>query len=313
LITPDNSVFRVLSIDGGGIRGAYPAAFLSLLADKLEHPIYKYFDLICGTSTGGLVALALSLDIAPRKILDLYEKRGPVIFGNPRRFNYFNWLVPKYDSHELESSVKKLFGERILGEALTRVCVPTSDATVGKTTVFKTRHDAKYRLDHLEQVWKIAMATSAAPGYLPAFDSVRTSTYVDGGLWANNPALIGVIEGIKLGHPISDIRVLSIGTGLSPFHIQSKALTSKGLGGWGLKLVDFTFRLQSDSANNICKHLCQGNFHRIDPSIPADFKLDNCDAIPELVKLADPSLRAAINEIMPLFFQNPASPFYPIP
>ena len=72
---------RILSIDGGGILGTFPAAFLAELEKHLKYPIGAYFDLIAGTSTGGILAIGLAMGLPASKLLDLYEKRGPEVFG----------------------------------------------------------------------------------------------------------------------------------------------------------------------------------------------------------------------------------------
>ncbi len=94
LDAPESQVFKVLSIDGGGIKGLYSSRILEHFEDKFECHIAEYFDLICGTSTGGLIALGLSLHIPVQQISDLYCKQGKEIF--PQRNS---WL----------SSLKQLF------------------------------------------------------------------------------------------------------------------------------------------------------------------------------------------------------------
>jgi patatin-like phospholipase/acyl hydrolase len=120
-------VYRVLSIDGGGIRGVFPAAFLAQLQKHLEHPIGRYFDLIAGTSTGGIIAIGLGLGIPISEILQLYELKGPRIFDQ-HRGHVVNWLRQrvrsakrlmgaKYASHELRSALEEVLKERRLARA----------------------------------------------------------------------------------------------------------------------------------------------------------------------------------------------------
>ena len=77
----EGKYFRILSLDGGGIRGVFPAAFMARLEEHLEHPIGRYFDLIAGTSTGGIIAIGLGLGLSAGEILKLYVEQGPAIFG----------------------------------------------------------------------------------------------------------------------------------------------------------------------------------------------------------------------------------------
>ena len=103
---------RILTIDGGGIRGTFPAAFLANLEQNLEHSIGRYFDLISGTSTGGIIAIGLALGMTAMEILELYENKGPAIFAQTRsglpgwlarRFRGGRWLFwgSKYDAGPL--------------------------------------------------------------------------------------------------------------------------------------------------------------------------------------------------------------------
>ena len=125
---------RILCIDGGGIHGTFPAALLAELEQHLDNPIGSYFDLIAGTSTGGIIAIALSLGYQASEILDLYETRGPEIFGqlrhNPRRFvlrlsRRLRWLYRhKYGPEALRDALHTTLGEKRIGDAQTRLVVP---------------------------------------------------------------------------------------------------------------------------------------------------------------------------------------------
>ena len=106
---------RILSIDGGGIKGVAPASFLAALEDSLGVPVSQYFDLIVGTSTGGIIALGLGLGLTARQILEFYEVHGPAIFRGDRRLLALRWLLrAKYDSSPLQSALHDVFGDRFL-------------------------------------------------------------------------------------------------------------------------------------------------------------------------------------------------------
>jgi len=133
---------RILSIDCGGIRGTFPAAFFAALEDVLECPIHEDFDLIAGTSTGGIIAIALAMGLPAKDILELYEKRGPEIFSQThtgmrglaesviRKVKWATW-GPKYNAKELERALTDIFGDKKIGDAKTRLMIPPSHQSDG--------------------------------------------------------------------------------------------------------------------------------------------------------------------------------------
>jgi patatin-like phospholipase/acyl hydrolase len=166
---------RLLSIDGGGILGTFPAAFLAGLEQHLPKPIGSYFDLIAGTSTGGIIAVGLAMGLRASELLDLYEKRGPEIFGQGRRpfADYLlrkvrlgRWLVlPKYDPGPLQAVLGKVLGHRRIGDAKTRLLVPAWNPVARSVYIYKTAHHPRLRNDYKCLAVDAVMATAAAPTY----------------------------------------------------------------------------------------------------------------------------------------------------
>src|SRR5580704_5930320 len=123
--------YKILSLDGGGIRGVFPAAFLAKLEEHLDHPVGSYFDLIAGTSTGGIIAIGLGLGLSAKDVLQLYEDHGPAIFDQQHGAlsNWLrkrwrggrHWFATKYEATELRSALYDILGERRLGESKTRL------------------------------------------------------------------------------------------------------------------------------------------------------------------------------------------------
>src|SRR5947209_20199272 len=124
------SRFRVLSIDGGGIKGVFPAAFLAALEEDLNISPVEYFDLITGTSTGGIIALGLGLGLSARAILDFYLKKGPLIFPSQKGIRRISWLASpsKYNSEALHSALSEIFQAKLLGDSSCRLLIPSFDA-----------------------------------------------------------------------------------------------------------------------------------------------------------------------------------------
>jgi patatin-like phospholipase/acyl hydrolase len=168
---------RILTIDGGGIRGTFPAAFLANLEQDLGQPIGRYFDLISGTSTGGIIAIGLALGMRAADILKLYEDKGPAIFAQTssgiggwfgRHLRKDRWLFwgPKYSAQPLHDALLGVLGDRKLGDALTRLVIPAWHPQTQGVYIFKTAHHPRLRTDYRELAIDAAMATAAAPTYI---------------------------------------------------------------------------------------------------------------------------------------------------
>ena len=169
---PDDANFRILSIDGGGIKGIFPAAILTCLEDTCldGQPIGDYFDLIAGTSTGGIIALGLGAGLAARSLLDLYVDEGHRVFPPKQRQKgrrLFRRLSRnRYDRTALDELLHQTLGTRTLRESKYRLLIPATEAKHGDPAVYKTPHHPGYFLDGDKPMAEVAAATSAAPTYL---------------------------------------------------------------------------------------------------------------------------------------------------
>jgi hypothetical protein len=275
--------FQILALDGGGVRGIFTAAVLAGLEQDLGRPVLDAFDLVVGTSTGGIIALGLGAGLSAREILDFYVDHKDRIF--PKRFvgGLRRIFTSKYNAHPLEEALREIFGEKLLGESRVPLVVPAYNLGENDVYIFKTPHHERLKRDHKVAMWSVAMATSAAPTYFPAFrlpsDHVRL---VDGGLWANNPAMVGVTEAVSMfGRSLADLRVLSLGTTSSP-RTRPSRLDNGGLVQWarGPGAVDVLLSGQSTGAFTQTQHLVGvERAHRLDPPAPEELsKLDHCDA-----------------------------------
>src|SRR5215471_6908037 len=219
----DGKFFRILSLDGGGIRGVFPAAFLARLEEHLEQPIGRYFDLIAGTSTGGIIAIGLGLGLPAREILDLYVQQGPAIFDQQhgplensiRRClrSTAHLLVTKHPSEPLRAALEGVLGRRRLGESRTRLVIPAWHPVLERVYIYKTAHHPRLETDFRQPAIDAAMATAAAPTFLNPHMTESAVELVDGGVWANNPIGVAAIEAVGLlGWPGDKLKILSIGT-----------------------------------------------------------------------------------------------------
>ena len=232
--------FRILSIDGGGIRGILPAAILAECERRFldGRSAAGHFDLITGTSTGGIIALGLAAGLSANDVLSRYLEEGRTVFPRvSRRYPIRRalqsgwlwlkaWFVVRYDSAALARLLDDILGDRRFGEARVRLVIPSFDQH-HEVNVFKTPHHPDYRLDWKETMVSVARATSAAPTYLPMF-ALGERRFGDGGLWANNPIMLSLVDALAC-HEVDRhaVRILSLGCG-SASPPMSRARTNRG-------------------------------------------------------------------------------------
>jgi uncharacterized protein len=264
---------RILSIDGGGMKGILPAVYLKRIEQQLGSPIHEFFDMICGTSTGGIIALGLAAGISASDISDLYLKKGEKIF--PKNLLTNQLLTAKYSNKQLLALLKETLGNKRLDDANTMLCIPSIEHHKAEPKVFKTPHHKDYILDGCRFMWEVALATSAAPLYFPAAEIGESECKIDGGLWANNPLLVAIAEAKKLGYGLEKIKILSLGTGDAIYQVNNEAARKGGLKAWGTNLVDLTFQVQSKSATYTASYLLGDNLCRLSTTLGRKLSLDS--------------------------------------
>lgn len=310
-----NKRFQILALDGGGIKGLFSAAFLSKLEEDLNTKIADHFDLIVGTSTGGIIALGLGLGLSTKKLVEFYFNKGPQIFNKfPFWTNIKNLFLAKYSGNVLENifQEKDCFGDRLLGESNKRLVIPSYNIDTNDVYVFKTAHHERFKRDYKVEAWKIARATSAAPTFFPISTNIDSIRLVDGGVWANNPAMVGLFEAIAvLEVPIENVRIFSVGT--TEELKQSPRILSK-LGGWpfwGKTAVELIMQSQNVSISAQLKLLLNENFVRVNPKVPAGlFGLDKMN-MDELFAFASTHSRTASPIFDKIFKDHSAEEFIP--
>ncbi|MET0461955.1 MAG: CBASS cGAMP-activated phospholipase [Chitinophagaceae bacterium] len=244
--------FRILSIDGGGIRGIIPAKILAELEEYLEQRgaekhLHKHFDLICGTSTGAILAVGLALGIPAKDLLSFYKTHAKDIFPK--------WLLnshmfkgvyrPIYGSKVLLAALEKAYRKSdgstsLLNDAKTRLCIPTFNGGSGEINVLKTKHHPSYTRDYKIPAHHAAMSSASAPIYFKPHSFSFSNelgeganiNMIDGGVFANNPSLIGLFEATdKLNREFKDIMLLSLGTGKGK-HVLRKRWKAPSMRYW---------------------------------------------------------------------------------
>lgn len=305
---------RILSIDGGGIKGVFPAAFLAGVEESLGEPIGEYFDLIVGTSTGGIIAIGLGLGLSAHDILAFYETHGPKIFSGNRRVKGLLQLGrAKYRREPLEAALRQVFGDRRLGESRTRLVVPSLNLETGEVHVYKTSHHPRLEKDYKLEAVEAALATAAAPTYFPTFRAANGIPLVDGGMWANNPVGPAVVEALGvLEWPRDELKVLSLGCTTEPLRAKPSKTKRLGLNYWALKVATVFMAGQSSASLGTAQLLAgHANVIRISPAVPNKrFKLDSVKDIESLKGLGASEARRAMPDMRKLLTHK-ATPFVP--
>lgn len=290
--------YRILSLDGGGIRGVVSAVLLQRIGAELGGDDWLgKADLLAGTSTGGLIALGLANGASLAKLRSVYEDRGAEIFDDSwldDLVDLGNIAGAEYGGENREKILKETLGAAAtLGDLGKRVLITSFDLDNEDTKPEKRRWKPKIfhnfpgaDSDSGELAWKVGMYTSAAPTYFPSYEG-----YVDGGVFANNPSMCALAQSQSArwpGHPrLAEVVLLSIGTGTSLVYVKGKTL-DWGYAQWAKPMVEVMLEGVSDIARYQCEQLLGEKFHRLAPVFaPGEtFPLDGVEKLPELVAFA---------------------------
>jgi hypothetical protein len=213
----------------------------------------------------------------------------------------------------LLDAIVAVFGDRKLGESLCRLVIISYDAIKGDVHLFKTAHHERFKQDYTLSAAEVAMATAAAPTYFPAFTGEKGLTYIDGGIWANCPATVGLIEAISvLRKNPEEIDILSIGTTSEPFHVSKHRRKKGGILLWNKGIIDFLMQAQLAGALAQAKVITGRRALRVDVTTTSGrFSMDDARQIEELSALGVSTARHFEDEINRRFLDTPADPFVP--
>jgi hypothetical protein len=310
--TDNHAPRRILSIDGGGIKGVFPLAFLAGIEEDLGVAAAQHFDLIAGTSTGGIIALGLGLGHSARELLEFYKELGPRVFRNGRgRLGW--WLAPRYASQPLRGALEKLFGEETLGGSNTRLLIPAFDLERGEVYIYKTAHHPHLVRDWRQRVVDVAMATAAAPTFFRCHVDPSGLPLIDGGIWANNPVACAAVEAVGvLGWPREHVRILSLGCTAQPHEFwRAKRSRWTGLAFWSRLAVEAMMAGQSSGATGMAQQLLgRDAVVRVCPTAsPGRFSLEAADDVEGLAALGSSWSRTYMPGLREPFFFAPAAKF----
>jgi len=296
----DGVSFRVLALDGGGIKGTFTASVLATWEQQTGLRIVDHFDLIAGTSTGGILAIGLGLGMPARQMLDFYRQRGPTIFpitslGSKWRHGVRHFFIPKYSQEVLLRELEAAYycGRKPipLKDSKCRLLIPAYHAVAGSSHLFRTPHHQLLTGDAMTEAAHAALATAAAPTFFSAAkvgNMIAETTFFDGGVWANSPALAAIIETTCfLNVPLDRVDVLSVGTTDVPFTVRKQARA--GILRWGKRLITLLMNAQAEVSQKHAKLLAgEPRFLRVNVTTsPGSFTLDSPAEIDELAALGN--------------------------
>lgn len=253
----DSDVFQVLSLQGGGVRGLFTASYLAHLEEDLDVKVQDHFDLIVGTSTGGIIALALGLGMRPAEIAERYQELAVAVFPKRRRRP---WALPRrlirptYDPATLRAKLHDILGDAVLGDSDVPLVVPSFDLEAGDVHLFKTPHHPRLRRDYSVPMVDVGLATSAAPTFFPVH-ARGGHRWIDGGVWANDPAVVGIAEAVSMfDQPLANIRVANFGT-VAELREYPSRLDRGGLASWARSGVTVFMTANAQANRGLAQHL----------------------------------------------------------
>ncbi|MBP9708515.1 MAG: patatin-like phospholipase family protein [Oligoflexales bacterium] len=307
--------FSILSLDGGGVRGIFSAAVLAALEEDFNVKIVDHFDLIAGTSTGGILALGLGLGLTPKQILEFYFNYSHKIFPRWRRAVPVGWIIgSRYRNGGLIASLKDVFGERKFGESSKRLLVTSYSLDDDDVYFFRTPHHPRLARDFKIEAWKVAASTSAAPGFFPAFRGLDRLRLVDGGVCANNPSMVALTEAVgTLEASFPSISLFSVGTTGPRLEYPSNLNCGAKLP-WAPRVSNLFLNAQSCSAEHQVEFfLTKQRYLRANFVTPGSgLELDSVSNVDSLFAAARILSRKIGPEFKTRFLAHRAKPYVPL-
>lgn len=276
---------RILAIDGGGIRGLIPALALEEIETRTKHQVYELFDVIAGTSTGGILAAGLGIGVPAAQLVALYRDNGKDIFnsGILRKILCFV-LGPEYAARNLEACLHEKLGDATLAEAKTGLLITSFDMRRGEAWFFR-REDAKDDPSDLARnclLREIARATSAAPTYFAPTQLSRSlrpdAVLVDGGVFANNPSMCALVDKREgASGRTEDVLMLSLGTGSVPHPVSFASTLWWGKIRWAQPAIGALMDGQADTVEfQLSQLLGNSQYLRLQTPLPVESEaMDN--------------------------------------
>lgn len=280
---------RILSLDGGGIRGLVTGLWLRGIEDALARAgkpgLRGHFDLLAGSSSGALIVCGLAIGLGPEQIVTLFREQRDRIFPGlaerlwSRAGRVFTQgpSAPRYNGHGLDEVLREVFGQTTLGQLDDKVMVTSYD-TISRTPIIFKSFESRHRD---LPVWEVCRASASAPTYFPAHGMVVDGlqrSLIDGGVVANNPTALAIAEALRRDSGVSQcsqLLVLSIGSGARNRPISLRSAQEWGALEWAVPIIDVLFDGNSDSVDYIARQLVGDRYFRMQTALLAG--LDDID------------------------------------
>jgi len=301
---------RILSIDGGGLRGIIPAVALEYIESQIQCKITERFHMISGTSTGGIIAAGLQ-QYSAKELKDLYLYHGAELFQRRSFFsNPCGLFKSKYKTDPIYNSFKRFFGENELKDVQYDLLVPYYDLT-NRTQRFFKSHRARINQIENYKIYDVVRATSAAPTYFEphhlhlGLNNNQEIQAIDGGVFCNDPGLYALTEAVETYPNADSYFILSIGTGKHMETLDPRSLIS-----WAEAIPDIFLSNTNDTVRHTMKEFGAIYskpviFCRIQVPLPPELaEMDNVDNLPALANITIPATQERIQKALP-YFQNP--------
>lgn len=284
---------KMLSIDGGGIRGVFAIAILQEIENKYKKPIYELFDCFAGTSTGSIIAASITCKISMDKLMASYKKYGKKIFVKQAKVGFFKSI---YSDRYLRRFFQKAFGDLSLSDIQKPLLIPAVDITHGKPFVHRSNFGFQEETDNSVQLWDAVLSSCSAPVYFPPNNINNRYLSIDGGLWANNPSLVCMTEALHhFQQNINEINILSLGTGQQKIDFSISENIDWGIKQWlpfqlpslkiTPKLLDLALHLSSESVSYHCQLLLGSQYLRLNAELGEEMPFDDIEFIEQLIAL----------------------------
>ena len=280
------ALFQIVTFDGGGVYGAISAALMTRL-ERARPGFVESVDLFSGTSTGGIIALLLAAGFSAAEVLEFYRSIGQSIFPFEvkRRIRGADGLLhSRYSNVPLKRALSSKFGSLRICDLTKKVLIPAFklDSSDGNSRAWKTAFFSNMGSNpSTDLVVDVALRTSAAPVMFPSHQG-----FVDGGLTVNNPSMCALSECVAQGMTMTDIRLLSVGTGIAEDFIKGDV--DWGAARWIVPLLRIMLLAGMDVQDFHCQQMLgPRQYHRVNTVAPGSVQMDDASKIPRLIDIAD--------------------------
>jgi len=250
------------------MKGLIPTTFLAKLEDTQGKPCYEIFDLVAGTSVGGIVAALIASGNTAAQALHFFDKDGTDIFKKKQFMSLDGMFRPRYGADKIEKCLKARLGDNLMSSAKIPLLITSFDLAAYDPFFFRSYGSGMYY-----KMWEACRATSAAQSYFPAFKLTNKILW-DGGSVCNNPSLVALSDAISIWGKGEGYRILSLGCGQTSSKFDPASMANAGALKVALETVSLMIEANDDLPTTVLSQLMGSNYIRVQPEC-TDFSLDS--------------------------------------